>query len=65
MKLYSKFALVLYFAITVLLLSVGAVTEFVKEHYPIVKKAIFSFIGKQLRSFYTRSNNRYGRVSAI
>jgi len=64
MKLYSKLAMTLYFGTTVLLISAGAVLEFVKEYYPVVKKAIISFIRKQVKKVDIKSENRCTGISA-
>jgi hypothetical protein len=64
MKLYSKLAMTLYFGTTVLLLGAGAITEFVKEYYPVVKKTIISFI-RQMRTINLKSDNRCGGISAV
>ncbi len=65
MKLYSKLAMTLYFGTTVLLLGAGAVSEFVKEYYPVVKKTIISFIRKQIKTINMKSDNRCGGISAV
>jgi hypothetical protein len=64
MKLYSKLAMTLYFGTTVLLLGAGAISEFVKEYYPVVKKTIISFI-RQMRTINLKSDNRCGGISAV
>jgi len=64
MKLYSKLAMTLYFGTTVLLIGAGAISEFVKEYYPVAKKAIISFIRKQIKTINIKSESRCGGVSA-
>ena len=40
MKLYSKILIVFYFVTTIVLLSVGAISTFIKEYYYSVKNYI-------------------------
>ena len=58
MKLYTKLSLPIYFGITVMLLGVGFIIEFITMYYPIVKGIIVSSIQKTLQS-----NNQHTRLS--
>jgi hypothetical protein len=62
MKLFSRILLLLYFGITVILISIGSVVEFIKEYYPIIKSEIISFAKARYRSY---SRSPYGGLSVV
>ncbi len=62
MKLYSSTLILFYFGITVMLIGVGSIVEFIKEYYPIVKATIISFVQDRYRS---HSKSPYGGLSVI
>ena len=65
MNLLTRVAIPLYFGATVILLGAGAVVEFIKEYYPIVKSSMISFIQKTYKSYNSsRSTNQYDRLPA-
>ncbi len=64
MKIFSRTLLVLYFGITVLLLVVGAVIEFVKDYYPIAKVAVVAFVQRSYKLYKQRQSAKpYGGLS--
>ena len=62
MKLYSRILILFYFGITVMLIGVGSIVEFIKEYYPIVKSEVLSFVKERYGSY---SKSPYGGLSVI
>lgn len=57
MQLYSRTLVLFYFAISIILLAIGTLTELVKKYYPVVRESLVSFAKERYRSI-TKSPNR-------